>query len=600
KKTETRRVLLQGGAGMAPRADNSVTVNPKLGVDRTGEIRKDKLLPEITALIAPDQYELITQPDAGIVAIQGTAGSGKTTIALHRVAWLHFRDPKRFSADRMMVMVFNKALASYISKVLPSLGVRNVEIDFFENWATKYRRRILQGRLPARYSEHTPVSVIRFKKHPALLKIIKNFIEEKKTNFEKRLNQILQARDCHNFPLQEINSMSLVSRSFTLYEWIEGKTKLQGKSFDFDAELRTALLRMLKDYAEPEVSKVETVIRYWDELFSDFVFLKNEFLKLTDSLTEAGLDDITKWLKNQYTQRHSEKEEKNPDLLDIVSGSGGTSQGGAALDYEDDPILLFFYQELFRDIPKSKNTKLSFSHLMIDEVQDFSPIELAVLLNIMDEPHTLTMAGDINQKMIEFSGFHDWESMFDNLGVKGQKISSLKIGYRSTFEIMDFSLSVLGNLASDKDFLATRRGPPVELFQLSGQGELILLLSKSLKDLLIAEPFASIAVICITPQDAAEYFSMLDRMEIPDLRLIADQDFPFTPGIDITDVKQVKGLEFDYVILLDVDKTNYPPDSYSRYLLHIAASRAAHQLWLMNYRESSSLLPGTLLDRIIR
>ncbi len=105
------------------------------------------------------------------------------------------------------------------------------------------------------------------------------------------------------------------------------------------------------------------------------------------------------------------------------------------------------------------------------------------------------------------------------------------------------------------------------------------------------ESDASIAVICLDTESASEYFGVLQNMEIPRLRLIVDQDFTFTAGIDITDIKQVKGLEFDYVILLDVDAVNYPDNSYSRFLLHIGATRAAHQLWLMNYRVPSTLLP---------
>ncbi len=89
-------------------------------------------------------------------------------------------------------------------------------------------------------------------------------------------------------------------------------------------------------------------------------------------------------------------------------------------------------------------------------------------------------------------------------------------------------------------------------------------------------------------------------MELQDLRLVADQDFTFTPGIDVTDIKQVKGLEFDYVILLDVDSEHYPDNNYSRYLLHIGSTRAAHQLWLMNCGAPSPILPMSLVARLIQ
>jgi len=201
--------------------------------------------------------------------------------------------------------------------------------------------------------------------------------------------------------------------------------------------------------------------------------------------------------------------------------------------------------------------------------------------------------------MVEYSGFHDWATMFENVGLSGHPVSSLKVGYRSTYEIMNFSQSVLGDLTDDHDTAATRSGVPVELFQFSNQGELVYFLSKNLKELMRLEPHASVAIICFNPQEADNYFNLLQKTETPDLRLVADQDFLFAPGIEVTDIKQVKGLEFDYVIILDADSVNYPFNNYSRYLLHIGSSRAAHQLWLMNYRQPSQVLPQDILDNII-
>ena len=90
------------------------------------------------------------------------------------------------------------------------------------------------------------------------------------------------------------------------------------------------------------------------------------------------------------------------------------------------------------------------------------------------------------------------------------------------------------------------------------------------------------------------YADALVRAEVPNLRLVRQQDFSFRPGIEVADVAQVKGLEFDYVLLLDVTAGNYPDSQESRHLLHIAATRAAHQLWLISVGSPSPLLPQTL------
>jgi hypothetical protein len=112
-------------------------------------------------------------------------------------------------------------------------------------------------------------------------------------------------------------------------------------------------------------------------------------------------------------------------------------------------------------------------------------------------------------------------------------------------------------------------------------GEAVAFLAEALRNLIQREPTASVALITRYPQQADVYHDALRIAEVPKLRRVGRQDFSFTPGIDVTDVRQVKGLEFDYVVILDPTSQNYPEVVESRHLLHIAATRAAHQLWLL-------------------
>jgi DNA helicase-2/ATP-dependent DNA helicase PcrA len=110
------------------------------------------------------------------------------------------------------------------------------------------------------------------------------------------------------------------------------------------------------------------------------------------------------------------------------------------------------------------------------------------------------------------------------------------------------------------------------------------------------EPSASVALIARYPQQADLYYDALVTAEVPRLRRVRREDFAFAPGIDVTDVRQVKGLEFDYVVILDATARNYPPQTESRHLLHIAATRAAFQLWVVSAGPPSALLPGELVE----
>ena len=592
RHVKIRNALLKGGAGTATRPQQSETAAPKLGVAPPGSLSSQKFLSAITALIDPAQFEAITRQATGIVAIQGTAGSGKTTVALHRLAWLHFQDRRRFKPEKMMALVFSRALANYISLVLPSLGIQNVTIDFFGNWISRLRRRIFGGMLPKVYSDRTPVAVIRLKKHPALLEIIQDFIADSRRLFFQRLEKAIANKRVQDFPLCELKRLPFVECLYILAGWLTGKIQFAGKPFCYGGELLNATQRLIADFVDMNDSRKEMVLQFWDALFSDFDSLENQFACLAPGeFTAQEYAEIVEWLRLQYVSREARR--KKGDIR------AGDVPEKATLDFEDDPILVLFYQILVGDRIGSGKRMPQYAHLMVDEAQDLCPLELTVLLKVCQKPQNLTLAGDIDQRLVRHSGFSDWDTVFRYLGVTDQKMSELRVSYRSTYEIVEFSLSVLGNLATTKDFLATRSGPPVELFGFSNQGELAYRLARHLKELINREQNASVAVICFDPECARQYHELLEKAEVPKLRLIRDQEFSFTEGIDITDVKQVKGLEFDYVILLDVDAVHYPDRSYSRYLLHIGASRAAHQLWIMNHRRHAPILPESLIRRQI-
>jgi DNA helicase-2/ATP-dependent DNA helicase PcrA len=103
-------------------------------------------------------------------------------------------------------------------------------------------------------------------------------------------------------------------------------------------------------------------------------------------------------------------------------------------------------------------------------------------------------------------------------------------------------------------------------------------------------------VISRHAEQADAYFDGLRRAEVPALRRIRRDEFNFQPGVDVTDVANVKGLEFDYVVMVDVNDTSYPKVNWARHLLHIGVTRAAHQLWLVSTSEPSPLIPQALRD----
>jgi DNA helicase-2/ATP-dependent DNA helicase PcrA len=542
----------------------------RLGLDGNGHGRMDRFLPAIAALIDPRQFELISRPTSGLIVVQGSAGSGKTTIGLHRIAYLAFADPKRFRPDRMLVVVYQRALATYVSHVLPSLDVPGVPVVTFSEWAESLRKTVFPS-LQAGVTENTPAVVLRAKSHGALLKILADRQAEMAAWCRSELAAALAGRDDGKAAIEvwDASSGPVDLRVSAVARWLKEATTI-------GAATRTAL----ETVGHKLRHRTRDVIGEWAALLTDRKALGEGFARHAPGLfSEGQLDSIHRWCVDRDRLR--------------TTGADEDDEEAYALDSDDDALLLRLYQLQRGPLPGAKGP-VAYEHLMVDEVQDFAPLELAVLLESTSKERSITLAGDTAQAIAPEHGFSSWTDMLDDLGIPHDRVEPLRVSYRSTREIVDCALHVLGPLSGDVRPVAPRAGAPVESFGFGSAGEASEFLAQALKELVRAEPLASVAVIARHPEQARLYYDALSAAEVPSLRLVAAQDFPFRPGIDITDVRQTKGLEFDIVILLDVNEGSYARDEHARRLLHVAMTRAAHQLWITYTGTPSHLLPDSL------
>jgi DNA helicase-2/ATP-dependent DNA helicase PcrA len=523
ERTDLPAAELAGGEMTAARPGGRV-----LGAGPRRAQRIDRHLPEIAALIDPRQFELITAPDAGVVVIQGGAGSGKTTIGLHRIAYLAYAQRERFAPKKTLVVTFGSALAAYISQVLPALGVQGVAVVTFQAWAEKELRRCVPWlRVPI--TDDAPPVVGRLKNHPALL------------------HELERRARAH-----------------------------QGK--------RTS----------------RAVVELWADLITDrprliALMSEGELALRQSEITEAHRfisDRVTALLENPGGRAPEEDEAELDD--EEVRGQTGidgqrTDDDRGALDLEDVAILLRAH-ELVR------GTKRLYNHLFVDEAQDLSPLELAVLIGQTTAQRSITLAGDTAQRLFLDNGFTEWRTVLRHLSLSHVAIEPLRIAYRSTREILALARHAMGPLAEAEPPQAPRSGAPVEAHRFPGTGAAVAFLAEALRSLPAREPRATVAVLARHPEQADRYFDGLQRAEVPSLRRVRAQNFSFHPGIEVTDIRQVKGLEFDYVVMVDVNATTFGQDDESRHLFHIAATRAAHQLWLIVTSTPSPLIPPALLS----
>ena len=581
------RPSLAGGTGTAVRVPRG-----RLGVQDDDLGRADKRLQEITALIDKEQFDLITKPESGVVLIQGGAGSGKTTVALHRVAYLAFQDRRRFTPERMLIVVFNEALVEYIRHVLPSLGVEGVRVTTYRRWSAMLLKR-LRLDVPARRYEATPESVVRFKKHPLILTLIEELVAEGLGDVERSLTKRLEGRPGLDTVLAHWRSLARLPPSVRVHralEWL-----IEGEGYRLPAKTRAGAETSLRAYAE----SVDDVIGDWIELLGDADQLAASIARLAPgAFSETEIGTISRWCAKRTAMVSDWRDSKDEQVPDYDPDERPTPRKAPRLDGEDDAILLRLIQAkqggLF-----FKGKRFEYEHIVIDEAQDLCPIEVRVLLDTSSKGRSVTIAGDKAQKMIFDNGFVDWPQLLEDAGLPHVAIQPLKITYRSTRQVMALARHVLGHLHDPSDDLIARDGAPVSYFGFSDMGEAVAFLGEALRGLMQREPTASVALLTRYPQQAELYYEALRVAEVPRLRHVSQQDFTFLPGIDVTDVRQVKGLEFDYVIVLDPTRQNYPTRDSARHLLHIATTRTAYQLWLVCSGEASELVPRQLVEEAI-
>ena len=557
----------------------------RLGVGADGEIRQDKLLPAIAAMLDKAQFELITQPE-GLVVIQGSAGSGKTTVGLHRAAFLAFADPHRFRPESMMVVVPHEALLHYVSRVLPSLGVEGTPVTTFGRWSTRVLLSLFP-RLPTRISEETPPVVARAKSHAGMLRAIDAAVLRVTHATDEKIattmagwpegdRVVIAWADTARGPTGA--TLAVDARVTALALWAAGKRSIPaaGLAATLPDVTRGALERLGHDVRKES----RNVLQVWDEVLTNRAGLAETFAGEV-GFGPGQLDQVHAWCVRQTRIRAEDDRDGEMPTLDA----------------EDPGLLLRTWQVMRGPLLDGDGRPIRLSHVFIDEVQDASAVELRVLLDLTGKDRSVTLAGDTAQRMSaddDDRGEFDWTKLLRDLELPAAHVEPLQVSYRSTAEITTFARGVLGPYAHDAEPIATRHGPPVELFTFGSPGEAVAFLADALRELAREEPRANVALITRFAPQAEIYFEGLVTAEVPNVRRVAHQNFTWEPGFDVTDVRQTKGLEFDEVILLETTATSYGDSAPARHALYVGATRAAHQLWCVASEAPSPLVVAAL------
>ncbi len=484
-------------------------------------VSADNRLKNIVSTIQSEQNKIIRETMGKNLVVQGVAGSGKTTVALHRIAYLVYNNRNLFSPSDYMVIGPNKFFVSYISGILPDLDVNGVSEYTTEELALKYidENYVVDNSLD-KIKDVDDIS--RFKTSMDMKKEIDMYFKSL---------EILPNKDF------TINDVKILDQSFIkkVYNEINKNTYKSIKS------RIDRLILMINKY----VSDNKDIIV--SKLINDKVdrkVIENVKNNINNNLKKY-FNILDKKVKNIYLEILQKSKINIKNIKQNI------------IEIEDIyPLMYIKYKLIGSDIFNN------YKHIVIDEAQDYGEFNFYVLKKIFKNA-TFSIYGDLAQSLYSYRSISNWKSLsniFDNL-----EILKLNKSYRTTIEIMDEANKINELLTLDKAIPVIRHGDKVEYSQ-----EDVLSLIKKLK-----EKFKTVAVITKTQKESDElYKNLKDKI---DINLINSNNLNYDNNINILPSYLSKGLEFDSVII--VNKNNFNYDSIlDMKLLYVSMTRALHKL----------------------
>ncbi len=596
KNVEEYAPKLTGGAG-------STVMYQKLGVNAYKEKTS-----AISALLDKDQFSVLEKHEKFPLLILGSAGSGKTTVALHRLAVINFKDPELYHSRNLKVIVPERGLVGLSNVLLKGLKMDNTPVATFDDWIKQQGKRLFKD-LPERICDCTPINVIKFKRHQALLEVLPSYVNDLAKSIKKDLLKSFHNLKINN-PIPNINDcIRDKNKDENILEWLNNLEKdithliSQINSNSNPNKQSSINIEQVKTIIEKEKEKLLYLSKDRNNLFLDRKCLLRAVKKSNNKLNIDMVEDVIQHSKIQLSPTTEEQfADVDPGRLITVDGKsideGTPYEHAQTIDVEDYAILIELLKLKTGGLKTTKGRLDTFTHLIVDEAQDLAPIEQKILGYTIRDKGGITVAGDHAQHIDPTACFTSWQNAMEQFNFYNISPVHLKISYRSTRPILNLAHSILGSSAPKDKPIAKRDGVPVSWSHFDNLGHEITFLVDALGDLSSRESTATIGIITRDKDSAKRYHHLLSRSIF--VRQIIEGNFTFKPGIDIVDVAQVKGLEYDYVIIPDANANHYPDVIEARRSLHVAVTRAIYQLWIISIGRLSPILVKSkgLMSRI--
>ncbi|WP_462406559.1 HelD family protein [Gracilibacillus sp. Marseille-QA3620] len=502
--------------------DSSLTIQDEVLQQTLNQHSNDKMKTIVTS-IQREQNKIVRNESAYNVIIQGVAGSGKTAVALHRIAYYLYKFRDTLHAERIFILSPNKVFGDYISTVLPELGEEPIRSFTLDELTTNL--------LPA---------AVAFR------------------SFEEETKEILSN------PNGALASRAKIKGDYSFVE------KLQSFLFNLDS-------RLLKN----ESISIAGVVLQADYLQGRFLQYRKEPVV---TRLELMADDIIQVLKSKW-DREGKLPSKNEIIKrlkkrllfasplaiyrDFTGLLGENSFKFSKQRFEFNDVYPYLFVQLyFKGIKQYESVQ----HFVLDEMQDYTPIQYAVLSKVFTCKRTII--GDFSQALLPYETISKeaFEAMFQNL-----EYVELTTTYRSSYEIAMYAKKFMRN--GEVHPIARHGKEPVEWMYSTLEQMLKQIHENAMND------YRTTAIVCKTEKDLQ---FLQERLHLP-FTVLDGHTEKFEIGLLLTTIQYAKGLEFDAVIVPFVNETNYRTE-FDRGLLYIASTRAMHELTILVDKEAPSPL----------
>lgn len=510
----------------------------------------------IVETIQHEQDVVIRDMENDLLMVQGVAGSGKTSIALHRAAYLMYQGLQtKLSANNIMIISPNSIFEQYISNVLPELGEDNVISSVFEDILSE----LLNGRKIQSRNDFLENLIVNSK----YKEISRNSIEFKTSSFFREiLDQFLI-----DIPRQWIEFEDV---------YYEGKCVVSGQILKDKILGRpeTPLgikLEQLEDYILEQIFGTGKGRGHKEE--------KNLIKQEIQKFIKIDIVELYKILFSNEAYFYSLLQNSNPsqNIKNIWKYTKENLEADS-LYYDDAIAIAYLYLKIY-GTNKYKNIK----QVVIDEAQDYYPLQYEIF-NLVFSNAKFTILGDMKQTLAKKEDISFYEQIQKILNKKKSSLIMLDKSFRCTNEILNFSLKFIEQSSQIKSFNRNGDSPKVYIADNSE-----IFIDEIVKEIKLCQEkgFQSICLICKTEKNSTYLFNKIKHKL--DIQLIKNGSASDLQGVFILPVYMSKGLEFDTVLICDADSQNYY-DEDDKNLLYVACTRALHKLSLFCENEVSPLI----------